>query len=107
VRAKSCLPTATAVPSTRGPRAQFFGSGAGVVVLKRLANALADRDSIHAIIKGSAINNDGSMKVGYTAPSVEGQARVITEALEVASVDPETVSYVEAHGTGTPIWRPD
>ena len=83
-----------------------FGSGAGIVVLKRLANALADGDSIHAIIKGSATNNDGSMKVGYTAPSVEGQARVITEALEVAGVDPKTISYVEAHGTGTPMGDP-
>ena len=83
-----------------------FGSGAGIVVLKRLADALRDEDNIYAIIKGSAVNNDGSSKVGYTAPSVEGQARVITEALEVANVDPETISYVEAHGTGTPIGDP-
>ncbi|HEX8852343.1 MAG TPA: polyketide synthase, partial [Pyrinomonadaceae bacterium] len=77
------------------------GSGVGIVVLKRLAEALADGDPIEAVIKGSAINNDGALKVGYTAPSVEGQAGVIAEALAVAGVEPETVSYVEAHGTGT------
>ncbi|MER6071756.1 amino acid adenylation domain-containing protein [Streptomyces sp. NPDC001817] len=82
------------------------GSGAGVVVLKRLADALADGDVIHAVIRGSAINNDGARKVGFTAPSVEGQADVITEALEVAEVDPATVSYVEAHGTGTRLGDP-
>ena len=82
------------------------GSGVGVVVLKRLAEAVADRDPIYAVIKGSAINNDGSLKVGYTAPSVEGQAEVIAEALAVAGVEPETISYVEAHGTGTEIGDP-
>ncbi|GAA2271146.1 hypothetical protein GCM10010430_66280 [Kitasatospora cystarginea] len=82
------------------------GSGAGVVVLKRLADALADGDVIHAVIRGSAINNDGDRKVGFTAPSVEGQADVITEALDVAGVDPATVSYVEAHGTGTQLGDP-
>ncbi|MET9686095.1 non-ribosomal peptide synthetase/type I polyketide synthase [Streptomyces coeruleorubidus] len=82
------------------------GSGAGVVVLKRLADALADGDVIHAVIRGSAINNDGARKVGFTAPSVEGQADVITEALDVAEVDPATVSYVETHGTGTQLGDP-
>ncbi|MFF9405985.1 amino acid adenylation domain-containing protein [Streptomyces anandii] len=82
------------------------GSGAGVVVLKRLADALADGDVIHAVIRGSAINNDGARKVGFTAPSVEGQADVIAEALDVAEVDPATVSYVEAHGTGTQLGDP-
>jgi polyketide synthase PksJ len=82
------------------------GSGAGVVVLKRLAEALTDGDPITAIIKGSAINNDGSLKVGYTAPSVDGQAEVIAEALALADIDPETVSYVEAHGTGTELGDP-
>ena len=82
------------------------GSGVGIVVLKRLADAVEDGDLIHAVIKGSAINNDGSLKVGYTAPSVEGQAGVITEALAVAGVEPETVSYVEAHGTGTALGDP-
>jgi acyl transferase domain-containing protein len=78
-----------------------FGSGVGIVVLKRLADALKDGDHVYALIKGSAINNDGSAKVAYTAPSVSGQAAVITEALSVAGVQPETISYIEAHGTGT------
>ncbi|GHG93821.1 non-ribosomal peptide synthetase/type I polyketide synthase [Streptomyces lanatus] len=81
-------------------------SGAGVVVLKRLEDALADGDVIHAVIRGSAINNDGARKVGFTAPSVDGQADVITEALDVSGTDPATVSYVEAHGTGTPLGDP-
>jgi acyl transferase domain-containing protein/acyl carrier protein len=83
-----------------------FGSGAGVVVLKRLSDALEDGDSIRAVIKGSAINNDGSLKVSYTAPSVEGQAEVIAAALAVAGVEAETVRYVEAHGTGTSLGDP-
>jgi phthiocerol/phenolphthiocerol synthesis type-I polyketide synthase E len=82
------------------------GNGIGIVVLKRLADALADKDSIHAVIKGSAINNDGSEKVGYTAPSVNGQAKVIAEALAIARVAPETISYVEAHGTATALGDP-
>jgi acyl transferase domain-containing protein/thioesterase domain-containing protein len=82
------------------------GNGVGIVVLKRLADALDDGDTIHALIKGSAINNDGSDKVGYTAPSVSGQAAVILEAQAIAGVDPETISYVEAHGTATPIGDP-
>ncbi|HET9477695.1 MAG TPA: MupA/Atu3671 family FMN-dependent luciferase-like monooxygenase, partial [Pyrinomonadaceae bacterium] len=87
-------------------RGTVKGSGAGVVVLKRLADALDDRDTIHAVIKGSAINNDGAMKVGYTAPAVEGQAIVIEEALALSSVEPETIGYVEAHGTGTALGDP-
>ena len=87
-------------------RGTIGGSGAGVVLLKRLADALADGDVIHAVIKGSAINNDGSLKVGYTAPSVDGQAKVIAEALSVAGVKADTVSYVEAHGTGTTLGDP-
>ncbi|HEY9421805.1 MAG TPA: beta-ketoacyl synthase N-terminal-like domain-containing protein, partial [Thermoanaerobaculia bacterium] len=82
------------------------GNGAAVVALKRLEDALADGDSIHAVIKGSAINNDGSVKVGYTAPSVEGQAAVISQALAVAGVEPGTVRYVETHGTGTALGDP-
>lgn len=82
------------------------GNGVGVVVLKRLADALADGDTIHAVIKGSAINNDGSMKVGYTAPSVEGQAEVIAMAQAVADVDPASIQYVETHGTGTVLGDP-
>ncbi|MER6029500.1 beta-ketoacyl synthase N-terminal-like domain-containing protein [Streptomyces sp. NPDC001851] len=77
--------------------------GAGVVVLKPLAAALNDGDSIRAVILGSAVNNDGAARVGYTAPGVEGQTAVVQEALDIAGVDPETVSYVEAHGTGTPL----
>ena len=83
-----------------------FGSGVGVVVLKRLEDAVADGDSIRAVIKGSAVNNDGSMKVGYTAPNVEAQAEVIIEALASAGVKAEAISYVEAHGTGTVLGDP-
>nr|VFJ72077.1 MAG: Acyl transferase domain-containing protein [Candidatus Kentron sp. FW] len=82
------------------------GSGAGIVVLKRLSEALADGDTIHAVIKGSAINNDGSDKVGFTAPSVTGQALAIAEAQAMANVEPETISYVETHGTGTQLGDP-
>ncbi len=84
----------------------IWGSGAGVVVLKRLADAIADGNRIYAIIKGAAINNDGSVKIGYTAPSVDGQAAVVTEAIELAEVSPETIRYVEAHGTATPLGDP-
>lgn len=83
-----------------------FGNGAGMVVLKRRESAERDRDRIYAIIKGSAVNNDGSAKVGYTAPSVEGQTRVIAEAISNAGVAPETVGYIEAHGTGTALGDP-
>jgi acyl transferase domain-containing protein/acyl carrier protein len=84
----------------------IFGSGAGVVVLKRLAEALAGGDTIRAVIKGSAVNNDGSLKVSYTAPSVEGQAEVIAAAQAIADVEPDTLGYVEAHGTGTALGDP-
>jgi len=83
-----------------------FSSGAGVVVLRRLEDALADHDTIHAVILGSAINNDGSRKVGYLAPSVEGQAEVVAEALGVAGVEAREISYVETHGTGTKVGDP-
>ncbi|MBD3007223.1 type I polyketide synthase [Streptomyces sp. 5-10] len=83
-----------------------FTSGGGVVVLKRLGDALADRDDIRAVIRGSAVNNDGSLKMGYHAPSVEMQAAVIREAIAVAGVDPRDVGYVEAHGTGTALGDP-
>ncbi|MGL5078155.1 MAG: beta-ketoacyl synthase N-terminal-like domain-containing protein, partial [Waterburya sp.] len=82
------------------------GSGVGVVVLKRLEDAMADGDYIQAIIRGSAINNDGSGKIGYTAPSIDGQAEVIAEALALAEVEPETISYIETHGTGTALGDP-
>jgi phthiocerol/phenolphthiocerol synthesis type-I polyketide synthase E len=87
-------------------RGTVFGSGVGTVVLKRLADALRDGDRVRAVIKGSAINNDGSLKVGYTAPRVETQARVIRAAQRAAEVDPGTIGYVEAHGTGTPLGDP-
>ncbi|HAX85129.1 MAG TPA: polyketide synthase [Cyanobacteria bacterium UBA11370] len=82
------------------------GNGIGVVVLKRLEDALADGDYIYAVIKGSAINNDGALKVGYTAPSEEGQVRVIRAAQVMAEVEPKTISYMETHGTGTPLGDP-
>ena len=81
----------------------LFGSGVGIVVLKRLRDALADGDRVHAVIRGSAVNNDGAVKVGYTAPGVEGQATVIAMAQGVGGVHPDTIGYVEAHGTGTPL----
>jgi acyl transferase domain-containing protein/acyl carrier protein len=82
------------------------GNGVGIVVLKRLADALRGRDRIRAVILGSAINNDGSVKVGYTAPSVEGQASVVATAMALAGVEPETLGYIEAHGTATPLGDP-
>ncbi|OAB55726.1 hypothetical protein AY599_17950 [Leptolyngbya valderiana BDU 20041] len=78
-------------------------SGVGVVVLKRLADALADGDPIHAVIRGTAINNDGNARVGFTAPGVEGQSGVIAAAQEAAGVAPAEIGYVEAHGTATPL----
>lgn len=83
-----------------------WGDGCGVVVLKRLSAALADGDHVYAVVKGTAVNNDGSLKVGYTAPSAEGQSRVIVEALAEAGVSPEEIGYVEAHGTGTALGDP-
>jgi amino acid adenylation domain-containing protein len=83
-----------------------FGSGAGVVLLKRLEEALADGDPIYAVIRGFAVNNDGSAKVGYTAPSVDGQANVIALAHAIAGVSPESIGYLEAHGTATPLGDP-
>ncbi|RYZ40917.1 MAG: amino acid adenylation domain-containing protein [Myxococcaceae bacterium] len=81
-------------------------SGVGLVVLKRLEDALRDGDTVHAVIRGSAINNDGNGKVGFTAPGVEGQRDVITRAHEAAGVDPRHITYVEAHGTATPLGDP-
>ena len=82
------------------------GNGCGVVVLRRLDDALAEGDHVYAVITGAGINNDGSRKVGYTAPSVDGQAEVITRALAMAGVNPDQIGYVEAHGTGTPLGDP-
>jgi amino acid adenylation domain-containing protein len=82
------------------------GNGAGVVVLKPLEDALADRDSIYAVIKGIAINNDGKDKVGFTAPGIEGQASVVRAAHQVAGIVPESIGYIETHGTGTILGDP-
>ncbi len=83
-----------------------FGSGAGVVLLKRLEDAQADGDHIYAVIRGFAVNNDGSEKVGFTAPSVNGQAKVIAMAQAMAGIDARSIGYIEAHGTGTPLGDP-
>ncbi|MDP9989737.1 acyl transferase domain-containing protein/acyl carrier protein [Variovorax boronicumulans] len=83
-----------------------IGSGAGVVALKRLDEALRDGDTIHAVIKGTAANNDGSAKVGFTAPSIDGQAEVIRAAQLIAGVSADTIGYIEAHGTGTTLGDP-
>jgi amino acid adenylation domain-containing protein/non-ribosomal peptide synthase protein (TIGR01720 family) len=84
-----------------GAKGTLPASGVGIVVLKRLADARADGDTIYAVIKGSAINNDGGRKIGYSAPSLNGQADVLRAALAEAGVGAETISYIEAHGTGT------
>lgn len=83
-----------------------FGSGAGVVLIKRLADAIAGGDAIYAVIKGYGVNNDGADKVGFTAPSVGGQAECIGAALAMADFTPESVGYVECHGTATPLGDP-
>jgi acyl transferase domain-containing protein len=83
-----------------------FGSGVGTVLLRRVADAVRDGDHIYAVIRGSAINNDGSQKVGYLAPSVDGQAAAVAEALAIAGVEAESIGYVEAHGTATPVGDP-
>lgn len=83
-----------------------FSNGAAVLMLKRAADAVADGDTIHAVIRGYATNNDGGTKVSYTAPSVSGQAEVISLALGMADVDARTIGYVEAHGTATPLGDP-
>ncbi|MDM5297137.1 SDR family NAD(P)-dependent oxidoreductase [Bacillus pumilus] len=82
------------------------GEGCGVVVLKSLKQALKDQDHIYGVIKGSAYNNDGGRKVGYTAPSIEGQSEIIKKALKISRVEAESISYIEAHGTGTTLGDP-
>jgi acyl transferase domain-containing protein/thioesterase domain-containing protein/acyl carrier protein len=84
----------------------LFGSGVGIVVLRPLEDALRDGDRIYALIKGSAVNNDGAGKVSYLAPSVDGQAAVVAEALAAAGVEADTLDYIEAHGSGTPMGEP-
>jgi acyl transferase domain-containing protein/acyl carrier protein len=84
----------------------LWGSGVGVTMLKRLSDAVDDGDHIRAVVLGNAINNDGSAKVGFSAPSVNGQAEAIAQALALAGVDPRSVGYIEAHGTGTALGDP-
>ena len=89
-----------------GAKGTPFGSGVGTVVLKRYMDAVADGDNIIALIKGSAVNNDGSLKAGFTAPSVDGQSDVIIQALANAGVEADSISFIEAHGTGTTLGDP-
>ena len=93
-------------PFDREAKGTVFGHGAGVIVLKRLADAQTDGDNVLAVIRGFAVNNDGNAKAAYTAPSVQGQADVIAAAQAMAGFDPGTITYVEAHGTGTPLGDP-
>ncbi len=93
-------------PFDQAARGTRPGAGCGIVVLKRLADALADRDTIHAVIRGAAINNDGAGKAGFTAPSVDGQVEAIAMAQTLAGVAPRSIGYIEAHGTGTPLGDP-
>jgi phthiocerol/phenolphthiocerol synthesis type-I polyketide synthase E len=93
-------------PFDAGATGTLWGSGAGVVVLKRLSAALEDGDTIRSVILGNAVNNDGAGKVGFSAPSVAGQAEVVAQALDAAGIDPRTIGYVEAHGTGTALGDP-
>ncbi len=93
-------------PFDANSQGTLFGSGAGVLVLRRMEDALADGDNILAVLKSSAVNNDGAGKVSYMAPSVDGQAAAIHEALMVADINPDSIDYVECHGTGTPIGDP-
>jgi len=95
-----CRPFDAAADGTVG------GNGVAAVLLKRLDRALADGDTVHAVILGSAVNNDGRGKAGFAAPSVAGQSEVVRQALRRAAVEPDTVSYLEAHGTGTPVGDP-
>ncbi|WP_394618970.1 MupA/Atu3671 family FMN-dependent luciferase-like monooxygenase [Lentzea sp. JNUCC 0626] len=99
-------PTGACRPFSSDADGTVGGNGVAAVVLKRLDQALADGDVVHAVIVGSAVNNDGAAKAGFTAPSVSGQAEVVRLALERAGVDPSSVSYVECHGTGTALGDP-
>ncbi|QMU71303.1 type I polyketide synthase [Streptacidiphilus sp. P02-A3a] len=96
----------TVRPFDAGADGTVFGNGVGVVVLKRLADAIADGDTVWAVVRGSAVGNDGADRAGYTAPGAAGQAAVLAEALAVADVEPASVSYLEAHGTGTRLGDP-
>ncbi|SMF56822.1 Acyl transferase domain-containing protein [Alteromonadaceae bacterium Bs31] len=93
-------------PFTTAANGTLFGEGVGVVALKRYAEAVEDGDIILAVVRGAAVNNDGADKVGYTAPSVSGQAQAISLALELSGLKPEDVDYIETHGTGTKLGDP-
>ncbi|NLE79635.1 MAG: hypothetical protein GX610_08620 [Rhodococcus sp.] len=99
-------PTGRSRPFDADADGTLRGSGGGVVILRRLGDAVADQDNILAVVAGSAVNNDGSQKMGYSAPSVQGQQDVLTRAMERAGVAPSDIGYVEAHGTGTAIGDP-
>ncbi|MFI7282045.1 SDR family NAD(P)-dependent oxidoreductase [Micromonospora chersina] len=93
-------------PFDAGANGTVWGSGVGVTLLKRLSDAIADGDAIRAVVLGNAINNDGAGKVGFTAPSIDGQMEAVAQAVGLAGIDPRTISYVEAHGTGTALGDP-
>ncbi|MCW3841258.1 SDR family NAD(P)-dependent oxidoreductase [Micromonospora yasonensis] len=93
-------------PFDAGANGTVWGSGVGVTLLKRLSDAIADGDTVRAVVLGNAINNDGAGKVGFTAPSIDGQMGAIAQAVGMAGIDPRTISYVEAHGTGTALGDP-
>ena len=93
-------------PFDDGAGGTVFGDGVAVVLLKRLSDAIEDGDHIHAVIRGSAVNNDGADKVGFTAPSVRGQSEVIASAIAAADIDARTIGYVECHGTATSLGDP-
>ncbi|MEU6189642.1 SDR family NAD(P)-dependent oxidoreductase [Nocardia sp. NPDC047038] len=99
-------PDGRCAPFDETARGTVGGSGVGVVLLKRLSDAVRDGDRVHAVILGSAVNNDGAAKAGYTAPSVTGQSAVIAEAHAAAGVGADTIGYVEAHGAGTEVGDP-
>ena len=96
-------PDGTCRPFDSGAAGTVPGNGVAVVALKRAADAVRDGDPVYAVIKGSAVNNDGSAKVGYTAPGIGGQVDVLVRAYDNAGVDPATVGYLEAHGTATEV----
>ena len=93
-------------PYDEGATGTVFGEGGGAVVLKRLSDAIEARDHIYAVIRATACNNDGSRKVGFVAPSVEGQKEVIQTAFEMGEVSPATIQMIEGHGTGTNVGDP-
>lgn len=99
-------PTGQCRPFDAQADGTLFGEGVGVVVLKRVEDAIRDNDTIWGVIKGSAVNNDGSVKAGYMAPGIDGQSRVVSRAQHLAGVVPSDITYIEAHGTGTNLGDP-